>query len=293
MKKIKPESALNAITERSFIVGEEITDILPSSGIFALGLGDIWRYRELLFFLAWRDIKVRYKQTVLGAAWAIIQPVLTMLVFSFIFGTLLKVQSEGIPYPVFAFTALLPWQLFAFSLNQSSNSLVSSQNLITKIYFPRIIIPIASVIVGIVDFLISMVVLFILLAIYQIPLSLNILLLPGFILICVLTAMAVGLWLSAMNIKYRDVKYVLPFITQVWMYLCPIAYSIELIPANLRFLYSLNPMTGVIEGFRWAVLGKAGPLGLTLLVSFAIVFIFFISGLVYFKHTEDSFADLV
>lgn len=293
MKLTQPEPDIQVITKLLPASEEEVTEIQPSRGLLALDLSDIWHYRELLYFLTWRDIKVRYKQTALGAAWAILQPVLTMLVFSLIFGVLIGVQSEGFPYPVFAFTALLPWQLFAFALTQSSNSLVSNQSLITKVYFPRLVIPVASVMAGLVDFAIAFGVLLVMMLIYRLPLSVNMLALPFLALIAVITALAVGLWLSALNVKYRDVRHIIPFLTQVWMYLCPIAYSIELIPEKWRLLYSLNPMTGVIEGFRWAILGKTGSVWPTLLASCIIVLFLLITGLIYFKHTEDNFADLV
>ena len=274
---------------------EEASEILISStrSWLSLNLRDLWQYRELLYFLTWRDIKVRYKQTFLGAAWAILQPLLTMLVFSVIFGRLAGLPSEGIPYPVFTFTALLPWQLFAFALTQSSNSLVNSQNLITKIYFPRLVIPIASVLAGLIDFTISLVVLIGMMILYRIPLTGRILILPLLILLTMATAMAVGLWLSALNVKYRDVRHTIPFLTQFWMYATPIAYSISLIPERWRLLYSLNPMTGVVEGFRWAMLGKSSEVGPLILVSAAVVLILLIGGLIYFKNTEDSFADVV
>ena len=265
----------------------------PSRGWMDLNLGDLWRYRELLYFLTWRDIKVRYKQTALGAAWAVLQPLLTMLVFSVIFGALAGLPSDGAPYPVFTYTALVPWQLFAFALNQSSTSLVTDQNLITKIYFPRLIIPMASVMAGLADFGIAFVVLLGMLLVYQIPLTLRLLVLPPLILLALVTALAIGLWLSAMNVKYRDVRYTLPFLTQLWLYATPIAYSSSLIPEHWRWLYCLNPMTGVVEGFRWAMLGKASPVGSSIFVSAGVVVLLFLGGLIYFKRIEGSFADVI
>ena len=264
----------------------------PNHGWLTFELSDLWRYRELLFFLTWRDIKVRYKQTVLGAAWAVLQPLLTMVVFSIIFGLLANLPSDGIPYPLFTFTALLPWQLFAFALTNSSNSLVGSQNLISKVYFPRLVIPIASVLPGLVDFVIAFVVLLGMMFYYQIPLTARILVLPVFILLGVLTALAAGFWLSALNVEYRDIRYVVPFLTLFWQYATPVAYSSSLIPEKWRLLYGLNPMAGVVEGFRWALLGK-GEIGSLLWASVIIVLLLLISGLIYFKRMEDTFADVI
>jgi len=261
--------------------------------LFSLDLSDLIRYRELLFFLTWRDIKVRYKQTLLGVVWALLQPVLTMIVFSIIFGTLAKLPSEGIPYPIFTYTALLPWQLFAFALTNSSNSLVGNQNLVSKVYFPRLIIPVASILPAIVDFAISFIVLLGMLIYYQIPFTLRMLSLPFFLLLAIVSALAIGLWLSALNVEYRDIRYVVPFLTQFWMYATPVAYSSSLIPEKWRLLYALNPLTGVVEGFRWALLGQEGNVGNLVWVSTAIILGLLISGLVYFKRTEDTFADVI
>lgn len=266
--------------------------IRPSKGFLRLNLGDLWEYRELLYFLVWRDIKVRYKQTVLGAAWAIIQPVMTMIVFSIFFGRLAKVPSDGIPYPVFAFAALLPWQLFAFALTESSNSLVGSQNLITKVYFPRLVIPLASVLAGLVDFAIAFVVLFGLMLYYHITPTAAVAWLPLFVGLALATALSVGLWLSALNVKYRDVRYTIPFLTQLWMFATPVAYPSSLIPQPWRTWYGLNPMAGVVEGFRWALLGKSGGPGLLLWVSVAAVLILLVGGLFYFRRMESTFADI-
>ena len=257
-----------------------------------LGIRELWRYRELVYFLTWRDIKVRYKQTLLGAGWAILQPVLTMLVFSIIFGELARLPSDGIPYPIFTYTALLPWQLFAFALANSSNSLVGSQNLVSKVYFPRLVIPVAAVLPALVDFAISLVVLVGMMIYYRVPVTFAILSLPFFLALAMLTALAVGIWLSALNVEYRDVRYVVPFLTLFWQYATPVAYSSSLIPSQWRLLYGLNPMAGVVEGFRWALLGR-GDAGGLLWVSAAIVLILLISGLVYFRRMEASFADVI
>lgn len=268
------------------------TLIEPPHSWEALQLPELWKYRELLYFLTWRDIKVRYKQTALGALWAILQPVLTMVVFSVIFGQLAKLPSEGVPYPIFTFTALLPWQLFAFALSNSSNSLVGSQNLVSKVYFPRLVIPIASVLPGLIDFAISFVVLLGMMAFYHVPLTLRILSLPFFLSLAIIAALAIGIWLSALNVEYRDVRYVVPFLTLLWQYATPVAYSSSLIPEKWRVLYGLNPMTGVVEGFRWALLGN-GDVGSLLWVSVAIMLLLLISGLAYFRRMEATFADVI
>jgi lipopolysaccharide transport system permease protein len=267
--------------------------IRASRGFLRLNLKDVWAYRELLYFLVWRDIKVRYKQTALGAAWAIIQPVMTMVVFSVFFGRLAKVPSDGIPYPVFAFAALLPWQLFAFSLTESSNSLVGSQNLITKVYFPRLVIPLASVLAGVVDFAIALVVLLGLMLYYGIRPTVAVAWLPLFVVLALATALSVGLWFSALNVKYRDVRYTIPFLTQFWMFATPVAYSSTLVPEKWRALYGLNPMAGVVEGFRWALLGKSRGPGVMIWVSVAAVLLLLTGGLFYFRRTEATFADIV
>lgn len=267
--------------------------ISPERGWLQLELGDLWRYRELLYFLAWRDIKVRYKQTVLGVAWVILQPVLTMLIFSLIFGRIAGLPSEGVPYPVFVFTGLVPWQLFAYALTQSSSSLVVDQHLVTKIFFPRLVIPVASVVAGLLDFCISLVVLLVLLLVYRIPLTPRLLTLPLFTLLALAAAIAVGLWLSALNVQYRDVRYALPFITMFWMYATPIAYSSTLIPAPWRLLYSLNPMVGVVEGFRWALLDVETVVSPVVFLSAGIVLLLLVGGLFYFKRMEDRFADVI
>lgn len=276
-------------------ISNEIPEITVTSRKknISLDIKDLWHYRDLIYFLTWRDIKVRYKQTLLGAAWAILQPFLTMVIFSVIFGYLAQLPSDGIPYPVFTFTALLPWQLFAYALTQSSVSLVADQNLISKIYFPRLVIPVSSVFAGMLDFIIAFLVLTGMFLIFRIPLTSRILVLPFLVILTVFTAIAVGLWLSALNVKYRDVRYALPFITQLWFFATPIAYSSSLIPEQWRLLYSLNPMTGVVEGFRWALLGTSISIGPMILVSACIVFVLLVGGLIYFQRMEDEFADLI
>ena len=267
--------------------------IRPSRGWVSLNLRDLWEYRDLLYFLVWRDIKVRYKQTAIGAAWAIIQPFMTMVVFSVFFGSLAKVPSDGIPYPVFAYCALLPWQLFAHALTESGNSLVANQNLITKVYFPRLVIPLAAVLSGIVDFGIAFLVLLGLMFFYGIAPTAAVVTLPFFVLLAIASALAVGLWLSALNVEYRDVRYTIPFLTQFWLFVTPVAYSSTLVPEQWRVLYGLNPLAGVVEGFRWALLGKASLPGAMLAVSVAIVIVLLVSGLYYFRKMERHFADVV
>jgi lipopolysaccharide transport system permease protein len=267
--------------------------IKPSTGWVSLKLHELWEYRELLFFLTWRDVKVRYKQTALGAAWAIIQPLFTMLVFSLFFGRLAKIPSDGIPYPIFSYAALVPWTFFANGLNQSSNSLVGSSNLITKVYFPRLVIPISTVISGIIDFVLAFAVLLIMMVYYGIVPTLNIIWLPAFLLLAVITALGVGLWLSALNVEYRDVRYIVPFLTQFWMFATPIAYPSTLLNEPWRTIYGLNPMVGVVEGFRWALLGtntKPGPL---IAASAFAALILLVGGAFYFKRMERSFADII
>lgn len=265
----------------------------PSHGFVRLNLRDIWVYRELLYFLIWRDVKVRYKQTALGAAWAILQPVLAMVVFSVFFGRLARMPSDGIPYPVFVFTALLPWQLFAYALSESSNSLVASQNLITKVYFPRLVIPLAAVLAGVVDFTIALVVLLALMWYYAVVPTAAIVLLPLFVLFAIVTALSVGLWLSSLNVKYRDVRHTVPFLTQFWLFATPVAYPSSIVPERWRVLLGLNPMAGVVEGFRWALLGSTQGSGPMLVASVITVVTLLVGGLMYFRHAETTFADLV
>jgi lipopolysaccharide transport system permease protein len=267
--------------------------IRPSRGWASLRLADLWEYRELLYFLVWRDIKVRYKQTVLGGAWAIIQPFFTMVVFSVFFGRLAKIPSDGLPYPVFAYCALLPWQFFAHALTQSSNSLVANERLITKVYFPRLVIPISAVLGGLLDFAISFVVLIGMMIYYHVKPTAAVWTVPLFLLLAVGAALGVGLWLSALNVEYRDVRYTMPFLTQFWLFASPVAYPSSLVPESWRALYGLNPMAGVVEGFRWALLGKAEGPGALLAVSIAIVILVLVGGLYYFRRMEKTFADVV
>jgi lipopolysaccharide transport system permease protein len=266
--------------------------IEPSRGWVAINLRELWEYRELLYFLTWRDIKVRYKQTVLGAAWAVIQPFFTMVVFSLFFGRLAKISSEGLPYPIFSYAALVPWTFFAHSLLSSSNSLVSSANLIKKVYFPRLAIPIATALSGAVDFAIAFVVLLGMMLYYGITPTINALWLPGFLMLALVTSLGIGLWLSALNVQYRDVRYTLPFLTQIWLFSTPIAYPSSLVPERWRALYGINPMAGVVDGFRWALLGTDTQPGLMIAVSVFVALAIFIGGLFYFRRMEKTFADV-
>lgn len=273
----------------------------PSTGWSAINLRDLWVYRELIYFLTLRDLQVRYKQTLLGVAWAIIQPFFTMVVFTIFFGELAKVPTEGVPGPIFFYTGLLPWGLFTKALTDAGRSMVTNRNMITKIYFPRLVIPISSVLGGVVDFVIAFVVLLAIMAYYRLmpegsytfTLTPAIWALPGFLLLAVITALGVGLWLSALNVLYRDINYILPFLTQFWMFITPIAYPASLIPAKWQLIYSLNPMTGVVEGFRWALLGAGTPPGPMLAVSATIALLVLVTGLFYFRRMERTFADMV
>lgn len=270
-----------------------VTIIRPSRGWVPLKLRELWEYRELLAFLTWRDIKVRYKQTVIGAGWAIIQPFFTMVVFSVFFGWLARMPSEGIPYPIFAYSALVPWMYFANALSQASNSLVEHRRVITKIYFPRLILPLASVLAGLLDFAIAFTVLVGMMLFYGILPTAAIWTVPLFILLAMTTALGVSLWLSALNVEYRDVRYAIPFLIQFWLFATPIAYPSTIVPERWRALYGLNPMAGVVEGFRWALLGKAEGPGPILAVSVAAIPLLLIGGLFYFRRMEKTFADVV
>lgn len=267
--------------------------IRPSTGWTGVSLRDLWAYRELLYFLAWRDIKVRYKQTALGVIWVVIQPLFAMLVFSVFFGRLAGMPSDGVPYPVFAFCALLPWQLFAHALTESSASLVTNQNLITKVYFPRLIIPLAPVLASLLDFLIAFGLLLGMLAYYRITPTLWVWTLPLFLLLAIALAIGVGLWLAALNARYRDVRYTIPFLTQIWLFATPIAYPSSLVPEPWRAWYGLNPMAGVVDGFRWALLGTADAPGGLMAVSAAVTLVILVSGVYYFRRTERTFADTI
>ena len=267
--------------------------IRPTTGWVSLKLAELWAYRELLYFLVWRDIKVRYKQTALGAAWAIIQPLFTMVVFSLFFGRLARIPSDGIPYPLFSFAALVPWTFFANGLTASSNSLVGSSQLITKVYFPRLTIPIGTVLAGVVDFALAFLVLLLMMLWYGVTPGLNILWLPLLLLLALISSLGVGLWLSAMNVKYRDVRYVVPFITQIWMFMTPIAYPSSLLKGPWRAVYSANPMVGVIEGFRWALLRTNTKPGASIMISAATALAILVGGALYFRRMERNFADIV
>lgn len=281
------------MVEAKPLTSNQVVTIKPAKGWLGIDLQELWHYRELIYFLTWRDIKVRYKQAALGIAWAILQPVLTTAITSVVFGYLLKVDSGNLPYPVFTLAALLPWHLFQLSLQKSSISLVGNANLITKIYFPRVIIPLSSVLAVLVDFGISLIILFAAMAIYKVPLTWTALWLIPLTLLTVLAALAVGLWLSALNVQYRDIQQMVPFLLQIWMYATPIVYAITIIPeGTIRYIYSLNPMVGVVQGFRWALFGGTPP-DMTLLFSSVAVIVLLISGLFFFRRMEKTFADVV
>jgi lipopolysaccharide transport system permease protein len=267
--------------------------IEPSKGWVSLRLRELWEYRELLYFLIWRDIKVRYKQTVLGGTWAIIQPFFTMVVFSLFFGELAKVPSDGIPYPIFSFTALVPWAFFANGLNQASNSLVSDSNLIKKVYFPRLAMPIASVLGGIIDFALAFMMLVGMMLYYGITPTINVVWLPLILILAFATSLGVSLWLSAMYVQFRDVRHIIPFLTQIWLFATPIAYPSSLLKEPWLTLYGINPMVGVVEGFRWALLGTAKGSGLTIIFSALVALGLLVSGAFYFRRMEKVFADVV
>ena len=271
--------------------------IEPTRGLASLQLRALWEYRDLLYFMVWRDIKVRYKQTALGILWIVLQPFITIIIFSALFGRLLGVPSGGVPYPIFLYVALLPWQYFANSLNRSSTSLVGSAHLITKVYFPRLAIPISGVLGGLVDFGVAFLVLAALMVYYRVAPTTAVIFLPGFLLLAMLTALGFGLWLSALNVRYRDINHLVPFIVQTWMYLTPVIYSSTLIPEQYRWVLALNPMTGVVEGFRWALLGNyldyARPPGMLFVVSIVITLVVLISGAFFFRSTERTFADII
>lgn len=267
--------------------------VKPSKGWISLNLGELWEYRELLYFLTWRTIKVRYKQTVLGAAWAIIQPFFTMVVFSLFFGKLAGMPSDGIPYPIFAYAALVPWMFFANGLGQSSDSLVGGADLVKKVYFPRLVIPISSVISGVIDFALAFVVLLGMMFFYKIFPTINTIWLPLLLLLAFVTALGVGLWLAALNVQFRDVRYTVPFLTQFWLFATPIAYPSSLLPGPWRILYGVNPMVGVVEGFRWALLGTDTSPGPIIMVSTLVALMLLVGGLFFFRRMEKTFADVI
>jgi lipopolysaccharide transport system permease protein len=270
-----------------------VIHIEPSRGWVSLRVRELVEYRELLYFLVWRDVKVRYKQTALGASWAVIQPFFTMVVFSVFFGKLASVPSDGVPYPIFSFAALVPWTFFATGLANGSNSLVGSANLIKKVYFPRLTIPIATVLAGVVDFAIAFAMLLVMMLWYGVVPTVAALWLPLLVILALVTSLGAGLWLSALNVQYRDVKYVVPFLTQFWMFATPVAYPSSLLSEPWRTLYGINPMVGVVEGFRWALLGTATRPGPILFVSSAAALVLFVSGAFYFRRMERTFADVV
>lgn len=267
--------------------------IKPSTGWVSINLKELWKYRELIYFFAWRDIKVRYKQTVLGAAWAIIQPVFTMIVFTFLFGRLAKMPSDGVPYPIFCFAALVPWAYFANALSQGSSSLVRSSQLIKKVYFPRLAIPLSSVMAGVVDFGLSFLVLICMMLYFGIVPTWHIVWLPFFLLLASIMALGTSLWLTSLNVRFRDIGYIVPFITQMWMYATPIIYPSSFLAEPWSTLSALNPMAGVTEGFRWALLGTNNRPGFMILVSTLTAFAVLVSGAFYFRRVEKTFADLV
>ena len=272
---------------------EHVVRIAPPRGWLRLELGELWAYRELLYFFLWRDLKVRYKQTLIGAGWAVIQPFGTMVVFSVFFGVLARMPSGGLPYPLFYYAALLPWMYFASALSAATNVVVENQRLITKVYFPRLILPFAAVVSGLVDFAIAFGILLLMLLYYGVVPTLAVLYLPVFLLLALATALGAGLWLAALNAMYRDVRYAMPFLIQFWLFASPVAYPSSLIPEKWRWLYGLNPMAGVIEGFRWAITGQGRPPDLLLLASAGAVAVLLIGGLFYFRRMESSFADVV
>jgi lipopolysaccharide transport system permease protein len=275
------------------VIEEAPLRIAPSRRRFDIGLRELWAYRELLGFFVWRDVKIRYKQTAIGVAWALLQPFLTMLLFSLIFGRLAKLPTNGLPYPVFYYSALLPWSYFASGLQNATNVMVEQQRLITKVYFPRLVLPLSAVLSGLIDFAVAFAMLIALMAYYHIIPGSAVLFLPGFLLLAILTALGFGFWLSAFNAMYRDVRYVVPFLVQFWMFVSPVAYSSSLVPERWRWIYGLNPMAGVIEGFRWALTGHAAAPGPLFAASGGGVLLVLFGGLLYFRRIEGTVADIV
>jgi lipopolysaccharide transport system permease protein len=267
--------------------------IRPSAGWWAVDLRELWAYRELIYFLTWRDIKVRYKQTAIGVAWAVLQPAALMLVFTVFFGRLARMPSDGIPYPLFAYAGLLPWQLFSRTITESTSSLITDQRLITRVYFPRIIVPIAATLAAVVDFLVASVLLFGLLLFYQVTPGATVLWLPVFVLLMLMTALGAGFWLSALNVEYRDVAYAVPFLNQFWLFVTPVVYPTSVVPEGWRLLYGLNPMVGVVEGFRWALLGVGQGPSPVIAGSAVVAVALFASGLIWFRRRERTFVDAI
>jgi lipopolysaccharide transport system permease protein len=267
--------------------------IEPPRGWLSLNLAEVWRYRDLLAMLVWRDFSTRYRQSILGAGWAIVRPVLSVLVFTVIFGMVAKLPSDGIPYPLFSFAAMMPWLYFSTALTNATNSVVLAQNLLTKVYFPRLVLPLASIVCGLGEFAIQFVILIGLMLWYGVVPTWAVLLVPLFIVECMVVSLALGLWLTALNVKYRDIGQVVPFAVQIWMYLTPIVYSSSMVPVRFRALYSLNPLVGVVDGFRWAVLGQSAPDWSMLAISSSVVLVLFLTGLFYFRRVEQDFADII
>jgi lipopolysaccharide transport system permease protein len=290
---LSAKAPLTTVPHAPAASSDEVLYLRPSRGWSALNLRDLWRYRELILFLTWRDVIVRYKQTVLGAGWAILNPLVNMVVLSLIFGTFAKLPTDGIPRPVFTFAALLPWGLFSKALSDAGRSMLSNRAMITKVYFPRLIIPLSSVLGGVVDFAIQLVILLGMMAYYGLAPTAALWTVPFFLLLALVTALGFGLWLSALNVLYRDVNYILPFLVQLWMLITPVGYSAKVVPERLALVFALNPMVGVVEGFRWALLGADTPPGPTLILSTSIALLVLISGLYYFRRMERTFADTV
>ena len=280
-------------SQNSPVADTPVIRIRPATDRLANGLKELWQYRELLYFLVWRDVKVRYKQTAIGAAWAIIQPLMTMIIFTMVFGKFANMPSDGLPYPIFSFVALLPWTYFSKALGQSVSSVVADANLITKVYFPRLLLPLAAVVGGLIDFAIAFIFLLGMMAWYGLAPHWGLLVLPFFVLLTMLTALSVSVWLSVINVRYRDVGQAIPFLVQIWLFASPVAYPASVVPENWRFLYNLNPLAGIIEGFRWALLGSQNPPVVSLLSTSAIVLALLYGGIVFFKRMEKTFADVV
>jgi lipopolysaccharide transport system permease protein len=284
---------MSATAETPLLAEIPVIRITPPSRWWVVPFGELWAYRELIYFFVWRDIKIRYKQTAIGAAWAVLQPFLTMLIFTLFFGRLAHIPSGGLPYPIFYYSALLPWMYFAAALQNSTNTIVENQRLVTKVYFPRLALPLSSVLSGLVDFGVSFLMFVAMMAYYRIRPTTAILWLPVFLLLAILTALGVGLWLSALNAIYRDVRYVVPFLVQFWLFASPVAYPSSLIPQKWRWLYGLNPMAGVIEGFRWSLDGSGNPPGQLIFVSAGVVILVLVGGVAYFQKMETTIADVV
>ena len=282
-------------SEESLPTTSPIEEIIiePPHSWFSLRLKEIWTFRELLYFFVWRDIKVRYKQTVLGISWAVLQPLITMVIFSIVFGKLAKISSDGAPYPIFSYAGLLPWQLFSRAISDSTASLINNQNMVTKVYIPRIIFPLSTSLSGLVDFCIALLIFFGLMIFYSIIPTWKFLFLPVLIFLALFTSMSVSLWLSALSVRYRDIKFITPFLIQVWFYATPVVYPTTLIPEKWQWLYSLNPMTGIVDGFRWVLYGQVPPTNNLLFLSIGVVIVLWVTGLIFFQRMELTFADII